>query len=194
MSAEPTHAFVASADVRLCARSVGTATAAREQPRCLGTALAVALQLLAAGMQGGGGVDPYGSDPQPFTPACRPSRVLLITTGPATKVLLLPPTHSPSPYCATPPSPPPFPLSHARPHCSWHVKTHPEVILCAGVLSAAVHYCLLVYNFCLFACVFMHMLLCCNLAYMSVCLSASLSLLSDCLHECWLDTISPGVA
>lgn len=78
---------------------MGTATAPREQPRCLGTALAVALQLLAAGMQGGGGADSYGSDPLPFTPACRPSRVLLITTGPATKVL------APSPLRLRPPFP-----------------------------------------------------------------------------------------
>ena len=74
------------ADGRMCARSVGTTKATREQPRCLGTALAVALQLLAAGNQGGGRADSYGSDSLPLPQTCRPSRVLLITTGPATKV------------------------------------------------------------------------------------------------------------
>ena len=85
------------ADGSLCNRAVGTAKAAREQPRCLGTALAVAVQLVSAGNQGGGGADSYGSDFPPVPQACRPSRVLLITTGPATKVdpLSLPPPSSP---------------------------------------------------------------------------------------------------
>ncbi|KAL3133773.1 hypothetical protein ABBQ32_008255 [Trebouxia sp. C0010 RCD-2024] len=67
-------------------RSLGTTRASREQPRCLGSALAVALQLLAASTQGGAGkADSYGSDSLPVPQACRPSRVLLVTTGPATK-------------------------------------------------------------------------------------------------------------
>ena len=77
-------------DGRLCDRSVNTTKATREEPRCLGTALAVALQLLAAGNQEGGRADSYGSDPLPVPQVCRPSRVLLITTGPATKVYLPP--------------------------------------------------------------------------------------------------------
>lgn len=67
-------------------RSLEPTRASREQPRCLGSALAVALHLLAAGTRGGGEqAEPYGSDSLPVPQACRPSRVLLVTTGPATK-------------------------------------------------------------------------------------------------------------
>ena len=112
---DPTiDALAVLADGRLCGRSVNTTKATREEPRCLGAALAVALQLLAAGNQGGGRADSYGSDPLPVPQVCRPSRVLLITTGPATKVCL-------PPFPAPPP--PPFPR-HARksPHNGMQIS------------------------------------------------------------------------
>ena len=71
-------------------RPLGARGAGREQPRCLGSALAVALSLLTAGTQAAAGADSYGSDFLPVPQACRPARILLITTGPATKVLPCP--------------------------------------------------------------------------------------------------------
>ena len=69
----------------LC-RPLGTAGPSREQPRCTGSALAVALHLLAATNQPASAANSFGSDVLPVPQACRPSRVLLVTTGPATKV------------------------------------------------------------------------------------------------------------
>ena len=69
-----------------CCRATGTTGPSREQPRCLGGALAVALHLLAAPSQHASVPDSFGSDALPVPQACRPSRVLLVTTGPATKV------------------------------------------------------------------------------------------------------------
>ena len=69
-----------------CCRATSTTGPSREQPRCLGAALAVALHLLAAPGQHASAPESFGSDALPVPQACRPSRVLLVTTGPATKV------------------------------------------------------------------------------------------------------------
>ncbi len=69
-----------------CCRATSTTGPSREQPRCLGAALAVALHLLAAPIQHASASESLGSDALPVPQACRPSRVLLVTTGPATKV------------------------------------------------------------------------------------------------------------
>ncbi len=69
-----------------CCRATSTTGPSREQPRCLGAALAVALHLLAAPGQHAAAPESFGSDALPVPQACRPSRVLLVTTGPATKV------------------------------------------------------------------------------------------------------------
>ncbi len=69
-----------------CCRATSATGPSREQPRCLGAALAVALHLLAATGQHASVPDSFGSDDLPVPQACRPSRVLLVTTGPATKV------------------------------------------------------------------------------------------------------------
>ena len=69
-----------------CCRATSTTGPSREQPRCLGAALAVALHLLAAPGQHASAPKTFGSDALPVPQACRPSRVLLVTTGPATKV------------------------------------------------------------------------------------------------------------
>ncbi len=69
-----------------CFRATSTKGPSREQPRCLGAALAVALHLLAAPNQHASAPESFGSDALPVPQACRPSRVLLVTTGPATKV------------------------------------------------------------------------------------------------------------
>ncbi|KAL0045444.1 hypothetical protein WJX82_006816 [Trebouxia sp. C0006] len=66
-------------------RATSTTGPSREQPRCLGAALAVALHLLAAPGQHASAPKTFGSDALPVPQACRPSRVLLVTTGPATK-------------------------------------------------------------------------------------------------------------
>ncbi|KAA6429955.1 MAG: hypothetical protein FRX49_00387 [Trebouxia sp. A1-2] len=66
-------------------RATSTTGPSREQPRCLGAALAVALHLLAMSTQPASAPEPFGSDALPVPQACRPSRVLLVTTGPATK-------------------------------------------------------------------------------------------------------------
>lgn len=69
-------------------RSIKAVWPSREQPRCLGSALAVALQLLAEAnpANGASALDLEGL---PIPATYRPSRVLLVTTGPATQVLLL---------------------------------------------------------------------------------------------------------
>lgn len=67
-------------------RACKTAGPSREQPRCLGPALAAALHLLAVANQRTPPSESFGSDALPLPQACTPSRVLLITTGPATKV------------------------------------------------------------------------------------------------------------
>ncbi len=69
-----------------CCRATSITGPSREQPRCLGAALAVALHLLAAPNQCASAPESFGSDALPVPQACRPSRVLLVTTGPATKV------------------------------------------------------------------------------------------------------------
>ena len=69
-----------------CCRATSTTGPSREQPRCLGAALAVALHLLAAPGQHASAPESFGSDALPVPQGCRPSRVLLVTTGPATKV------------------------------------------------------------------------------------------------------------
>ena len=70
-----------------CGRPLKAAGPSREQPRCLGAALAVALHLLQRSNPAASPAVP-DLDGLPTASSSRPGRLLLLTTGPATKVQL----------------------------------------------------------------------------------------------------------